>query len=55
MKDSILNKNNKGERHGYQEWYNLDNKLYIRGNWKNGKINQYVEYHGFEKTLYSIL
>lgn len=26
-------KNNK--YHGYQEWYNLNDTLYLRGNWEN--------------------
>ena len=55
MKD-IQSRNDKHEWHGYQERYHVDNlnKLFQRGNWKNGfKIN-YIEFHGVKHTNYYI-
>ena len=43
MKD-ITNTNQKGDSHGYQEWYTpRTNKLWLRGNFKNGQEIGYVE------------
>lgn len=40
----ISNHNEKGEIHGYQEWYApSSNKLWLRGNWKNDEPIGYVE------------
>jgi len=36
--------NSNSEFHGYQEWYS-DNKLWIRGNQKNGQHVGYRERH----------
>jgi len=44
MKD-IINYNSKGLTYGYQEWY-WDNKLWVRGNRKNGDKIGYEEFHG---------
>jgi hypothetical protein len=52
---TIINKNNKYQTHGYQEWYTpFTNKLRFRGNYKNGKVIAYHEYHGSIKTLFYI-
>ena len=33
---NISNYNSKNENHGYQEFYYVNNKLSLRGNFKNG-------------------
>lgn len=43
MKQDIDNINSKGENHGYQEWYNSDGKMWLRGTWKNGQEIGYEE------------
>jgi len=53
MKKTIRNKNTKGQRHGYQEWY-WDNELSYRGNNKNGEIIGYSEWHFTKQTRYHI-
>jgi len=55
MKRDITTKNNKNKNHGYQEWYTpFTNKLRFRGNYNNGKVIAYHEYHGSIKTLFYI-
>ena len=54
MDKNIRNKNSKGESHGYQEFYYLNNKLSLRANFKNGSGIGYVEMHRFVQTLYVI-
>ncbi len=41
---SIINKNDKGQWHGYQEWY-FDGKLYFKGFWYNGIRVNYDEHY----------
>ena len=53
MKKTIRNKNTKGQRHGYQEWY-WDNELSYRGVWKNNRRIGYQEWHRVKKTEYYI-
>jgi hypothetical protein len=53
MRD-IINKNNKGDFHGYNEWYWNSGKLRFRGNMKNNKVIGYTEWHGFKETEYYI-
>jgi hypothetical protein len=44
MKKEIKNHNQKGENHGYQQWYApTSNKLWYRGNYKNDEQIGYVE------------
>ncbi len=40
---SVINKNDKGQLHGYQEWY-LDGVLYLKGFHFNNKNIDYREY-----------
>ncbi len=53
----IVNKNNKGQLHGYQEWY-TGGKLYLKGFWYNGKLDDYEEWYYYyyggklKKTFY---
>jgi len=54
MKKTIRNKNTKGQRHGYQEWY-WDNELSYRGNFKNGRLIGYSESHNAEQTKFYII
>lgn len=62
MNKDIINKNSKGELNGYQERYFNDNILHyknnslnVRGNFKNGLVINYCEYHFFNKrTEYNI-
>ena len=54
MNKDIDNKNNKGQYHGYQVWYDSYNKLWHRGNWKNSEEIKYQENHLFKLTLYFI-
>ena len=51
MKD-ITNKNNKGELHGYQEWYHHNHTIWLRGNVKNGVEIGYEEIHLKHTTYY---
>ncbi len=53
MSKDIINKNSKGQMHGYQEWY-WDGKLSLRGNAKNGKMGGYREWHGYNGKIYSL-
>jgi hypothetical protein len=53
MNKKIININNKGEYHGYQEWY-FYNKLFYKGNFKNGKEIGYEETHYLIRTSYYI-
>jgi hypothetical protein len=51
MKQNIENHNSNGDVHGYQQWYTPStNKLWLRGNWKNGEEIGYVEsnWKGFQ-------
>ena len=52
----IKNKNDKGQYHGYQEWWrHVRPKIQLRGNMKNGNFIGYVEDHMFtEMTEYYI-
>lgn len=54
MKKDIENINDKGEYHGYQEWYDDDNIFYYRANWKNNRLIGYEEFHRFEQTNFYI-
>ena len=52
---SIINKNSKGQKHGYQEWYpNTSNKITYRANYKNSRVIGYSELHYMYQTLYTI-
>jgi hypothetical protein len=53
MTKDIRNKNNKGQSHGYQEWYG-DNKLVLRGNFKNGNRIGYEELHHSKQIRFFI-
>ena len=44
MSKTITNENNDGHLHGYQQWY-LHDKLWYRGNFKNGVVFGYYEKH----------
>ncbi len=56
MKD-IINKNDKGELHGYQEYYWSNGELYYKGLFYNGVQIDYEEWYGYgggklEKVFY---
>ena len=54
MKESIITKNKNNKLHGYIIHYR-DNSLNVRGNFKNGFVINYCEYHFFSKrTEYHI-
>ena len=53
MKKDITTKNNKNKNHGHQEWY-LTDKIWASGNYNNGKVIAYHEFHGGIKTLFYI-
>jgi hypothetical protein len=42
MNKDIDNYNDKGEHHGYQQWYDIHG-LWYRGTWKNDKPIGYTE------------
>lgn len=51
----IMTKNNKGQYHGYQEWYlYISGKPYCRGYHKNNRPYTYVEWHNHNKTIFYI-
>ena len=52
-KKTITNSNEKGQDHGYQEFY-VNNKIYYRGIRKNNKPIGYEEQHYFKETTYYI-
>jgi len=54
MKKEIRNNNTKGQCHGYQEWYGIGNKLFIRTTFKNGRLIGYSEWHNAKETNYII-
>jgi len=54
MKKDIVNKNDKGEYHGYTEWPWGDNTVKYRCNWKNDALIGYVEWHSIKRTIYVI-
>lgn len=43
----IMNRNEKEELHGYQQWYYNNITLHIRGNMKNGDNIGYIEWHNY--------
>ena len=53
MKD-INNFNSKGERNGYQVWYEAYDKLYYRGKYKNNEFIGYGEHHFAKQTEFYI-
>jgi hypothetical protein len=54
MKKDIENRNDKGQYHGYQEWYKWNNVIFLRANWKNHNPIGYYENHTFEQTNFYI-
>lgn len=52
---NIINRNSKGEIHGYQELYWNKTKLAFKGKRKNDKPIGYGEYHYNKKTRYYII
>ena len=50
----IVNYNNKGQLHGYQEWYTDNKKISHRGNWRNNKMIGYIEWYGTKETNFHI-
>ena len=54
MKKEIINKNDKFQLHGYQEWYSVNNRIRFRGCYKNGKRIGYTEWHHNKETGYHI-
>ena len=53
MDKDIINKNDKGEYHGYNELY-FYGLLIFRGISKNNKDIAYQEYHNIEETRFYI-
>ena len=57
MKDitfhDVVNKNDKGQLHGYQEGYCL-NEISYRAIYKNNGHIGYSEYHGIQETYFDI-
>jgi hypothetical protein len=53
MRD-IINYNNKGQHHGYQQGYWIDNKIAHRFNKKNNELIGYAEWHAIKETEYYI-
>jgi len=54
MKKDIKNYNDRGQLHGYNEWYSFNGELIGRENRKNGLRINYTEWHGTNKTIYYI-
>lgn len=53
MRD-IINRNSKGQRHGYQQGFWVDNKTAHRYNKRNDVIIGYTEWHAIKETEYYI-
>ena len=49
-----MNRNSKGQLHGYQELCYAINRLVIRGNCKNGDSIGYIEWHRDTETRFHI-
>jgi hypothetical protein len=49
--NNIRNYNEKGETHGYQEWY-VNGKISLRTKYKNGKFIGYQEWHNKQTNFY---
>jgi antitoxin component YwqK of YwqJK toxin-antitoxin module len=51
--------NSKGQKHGYHEYYEQDDKIWLRATYKNGKLIGYREVHDdiiiVKATIYSII
>lgn len=45
MKKDIETKNTKNQLHGYQEWYTINGKIWVRAMYKNGNLIGYKERH----------
>lgn len=43
MKEDIRNRNNKGQHHGYQKYYEVGGKIWLRSNYKNSEPIGYHE------------
>jgi len=55
MNKNIINKNNKGEYHGYNEIYSyFNNRLWIRATYKNNNRIGYAEWHWGKETNFYI-
>ena len=54
-KQEIDPKNFKGESHGYQEWYDALNRVYVRCMFKNGFRIGYEEWHVDKETVFYII
>jgi len=52
MKKSIINSNDNGEAHGYQEYYMYEDFIQYRGNYKHNNEIGYIELHGIETAYY---
>jgi len=50
MKKDITPTNNKGERHGYWEWYWADGNLWYKRFYHNGKRVGYEEFYDWCDT-----
>ena len=53
MRD-IININSKGQRHGYQQGFWVNNKIAHRYNKRNDGIIGYTEWHAIKETEYYI-
>jgi len=52
---NITPRNEKGERHGYWEFYYVNGQLWCKGNYLNGKLHGYWEYYYTNgKLMYKI-
>ena len=54
MDKNIETINYKGDLHGYQEYYNINDMLVYRGNCKNDDDIGYQEYHNVKESEYYI-
>ena len=53
MNKNIFPKNQKGQVHGYAEYY-YNNKISYRTIYKNGENISYSEWHGMKETIFHI-
>jgi len=53
MYKEIINRNDKAQYHGYQQWF-INNKPRLRGNFKNGNRIGYFEQYMGKRTLFYI-
>jgi len=54
MNKEVINKDENNNLKGYQEWYDINGRMELRGYFKNHEETGYVEEHIYLETNYYI-